>query len=47
MSKLENNPLIKLLASFFQEKWYETIREQFFMLFFLPIWGLFRHPQLD
>jgi hypothetical protein len=34
MSKLENKPLTKLLASFFQEKLSKTTRKQLFMLGF-------------
>jgi hypothetical protein len=44
--KLENNPLIKSLGQFFQEKWSKTTRKQIFMLF-LAILGLFGHPQMD
>jgi hypothetical protein len=44
MSKLENNPLIKLLGPFFQKKWSETTRKQIFMLFFSHLWVIQASP---
>jgi hypothetical protein len=47
MSKLKNKPLTKLLGLFFLEKWSETTRKQFFILFVSTILGPFGHPQMD
>jgi hypothetical protein len=47
MSKLKNNPLTKLLGSFFREKLSKTTKKQFLCCFFLHLGGHFGHPQLD